>query len=340
MKTLTTIATHIGAKLTDPARADLSITRVAAFSNAGPNAIVFVEQPECLQEALASGAGAVIAPFGVSTTVRPLLLSDQPRLAFARAARFLGQGAKAGKIHSTANIDHQAHLGNDVSVGAHAAIGAARIGDRTIIGAGACIADHVIIGKCCVIHANVVIYCGTTIGDKAIIHAGAILGSEGFGYVRDPATGEYLQFPQQGTLVIEDNVEIGANTTIDRGALEETRIGSGTKLDNLVHVGHNCRIGKNVVIASQTGISGSCVIGDGVIMGGQVGMGDHVTIGNGVILGGGAGILPHKKLHGEGQVFWGTPAKPLKQYLKELATLSRLARTAPEPDTDEPDTME
>jgi UDP-3-O-[3-hydroxymyristoyl] glucosamine N-acyltransferase len=126
--------------------------------------------------------------------------------------------------------------------------------------------------------------------------------------------------------VIEDDVEIGANTTIDRGALEETRIARGTKLDNLIHIGHNVSIGRNVVIAAQTGISGSSAVGDGAILGGQVGMGDHCAVGPGVILGGQAVILPKKKLLGPGILFWGTPAKPVKQHLRELALLSRLRK--------------
>ena len=170
------------------------------------------------------------------------------------------------------------------------------------------------------------VYPGTELGDGVIVHAGAVLGSDGFGYVRDHATGEYMKFPQQGRLVIEDDVEIGANTTIDRGALEETRIGKGTKLDNLVHVGHNVSVGRNVVIAAQTGVSGSSTIGDGAIVGGQVGIADHVEIGPDAILGAQAGIPTGKRIHGPGVVFWGTPARPIKDYLKELATLARLTR--------------
>jgi UDP-3-O-[3-hydroxymyristoyl] glucosamine N-acyltransferase len=143
-----------------------------------------------------------------------------------------------------------------------------------------------------------------------------------------------LQFPQQGTLVIEDDVEIGANTTIDRGALEETRIARGVKLDNLVHIGHNCTVGPNVVIASQTGISGSTSIGAGAVLGGQVGIGDHASVGEGVILGGQAGILPHKKIRGPGILFWGTPAKPLKTYLRELAAVARLSRASKKQDAE------
>ncbi|MFY9741851.1 MAG: UDP-3-O-(3-hydroxymyristoyl)glucosamine N-acyltransferase, partial [Candidatus Sulfotelmatobacter sp.] len=150
--------------------------------------------------------------------------------------------------------------------------------------------------------------------------------SDGFGYVRDAETGRYEKFPQIGRLAIEDDVEIGANTTIDRGALDETRIGRGTKIDNLVHVGHNCRIGENVVIAAQTGISGSAVIENNVVIGGQVGIADHVRLEEGVIVGAQAGIPSNKILRGKGVVFWGTPARPLHQYLKQLALLAKLKK--------------
>ena len=183
-----------------------------------------------------------------------------------------------------------------------------------------------VIGSHCRIDANVTIYPGTTLGDRVVVQAGAVLGSEGFGYVRDSETGRYEQSPQIGRLVIEDDVEIGANSTIDRGALDETRIRRGTKIDNLVHIGHNCQIGENVVIAAQTGLSGSVTIEDNVIIGGQVGIADHVRIEAGAMLGGQSGILPKKVIRGKGVVFWGTPARPVKEYLKELAFLSRSAK--------------
>ena len=173
-----------------------------------------------------------------------------------------------------------------------------------------------------------VLYPGTELGNNVVLHAGVVLGSDGFGYVRDQTTGEYLQFPQQGRLIVEDNVEIGANTTIDRGALEETRIEHGVKIDNLVHLGHNVRIGHDVVIAAQTGVSGSSSIGANAIVGGQVGIGDHAHVGEHVVLGSGSGILTYKKVRGPGVVFWGRPARPLRQYLKELAALARLARSS------------
>jgi UDP-3-O-[3-hydroxymyristoyl] glucosamine N-acyltransferase len=183
-----------------------------------------------------------------------------------------------------------------------------------------------LIGEDCKIYPKVTIYPGTRIGSRVIVHAGAVLGSDGFGYVRDPESGRYEKFPQIGRLEIEDDVEIGANTTIDRGALETTRIGRGTKVDNLVHIGHNCQIGDNVVIAAQAGFSGSIVIENNVVIGGQVGVGEHARIQDGVLLGGQAGVLPKKVLRGKGIAFWGTPAKPLREYLKSLAALAKLGK--------------
>ena len=201
-----------------------------------------------------------------------------------------------------------------------------KIGEGTTIGAACVVADGVEIGAHCRIDANVTICSGTKLGNRVVVQAGAVLGSDGFGYVRDERTGRYELFPQIGRLVIEDDVEIGANSTVDRGALDETRIRRGTKIDNLVHVGHNVQIGQDVVIAAQTGISGSAVIEDNVIIGGQVGLGDHVRIEEGAILGAQSGIPTKKVIRGKGVVFWGTPARPIGEYLKELAFLSRSAR--------------
>jgi UDP-3-O-[3-hydroxymyristoyl] glucosamine N-acyltransferase len=212
-------------------------------------------------------------------------------------------------------------------VEAQAVIGErAQIGQDSHIGAGCAVGTGVTIGSECQIYANVTIYPGTKLGDRVIVHAGAVLGSDGFGYVRDSKTGHYEKFPQVGRLVIEDDVEIGANATIDRGALDETRIRRGAKIDNLVHVGHNCLIGEDVIIAAQTGLSGSIVIENGAVLGGQVGIGEHARIGEGVMLGGQGGVLPNKILRGKGVAFWGTPAQPLRQYLKQLATVARLAK--------------
>jgi len=329
--TLSQLAERLGAEF-DRSQPGLGvdpvITGVSSIPAAQPGRLVFAEEDAALADALASSAAAVLVSSQLArpSGSKPLLRVPQPRLAFARAAVLLRGEPPAPSIHVTAVVAPGVQIAGDVSIGAHASIEeGASIGAGSTIGSGSVIGAGVRIGSHCRIYPRVVIYPGVTLGDRVVIHAGAVLGADGFGYVRDQASGEYTQFPQQGTLIIEDDVEVGANTTIDRGALEETRIARGAKLDNLIHIGHNVRIGRNVVIAAQTGISGSSAVGDGAILGGQVGMGDHAMIGPGVIVGGQGGILPKKKLLGPGIVFWGTPAKPVRQYLKELAVLARLA---------------
>ncbi|HTS34312.1 MAG TPA: UDP-3-O-(3-hydroxymyristoyl)glucosamine N-acyltransferase [Candidatus Solibacter sp.] len=307
------------------------IEHVASLESASANDLVFVEDEKNFAAALSSRAGALIAgEFATKVTSdRPLLISDHPKLAFARAARFLADShdQQVAGVHPTAVVDPSASLSRGVSVGARGVIGAsAKIGENTVIGEGCAIGAGVIVGRDCKIYPNVTIYPGTTLGDRVIVHAGAVLGSDGFGYVRDSKTGQYEKFPQVGKLAIEDDVEIGANTTIDRGALDETRIQRGAKIDNLVHIGHNCQIGEDVVIAAQTGLSGSIVIEKGAVLGGQVGIGEHARIGEGVMLGGQGGVLPNKILRGKGVAFWGTPAQPLREYLKQLATVARLTK--------------
>jgi UDP-3-O-[3-hydroxymyristoyl] glucosamine N-acyltransferase len=197
----------------------------------------------------------------------------------------------------------------------------AQIGDRTSIGPHCVVGANSRIGADCQLHANVTIYDGVTIGNRVVILAGTVIGGDGFGYV--PAGDHFERFPQVGTVEIADDVEIGANCTIDRGALDVTSIGQGTKLDNLVHVAHNCRIGKHVLIAAQTGLAGGVTVGDRVVMGGQVGVGDKANIESGAVLGGGSGVLTSKTVPA-GEPMWGVPARPLREYLKQLAGLSRL----------------
>jgi len=311
----------------------VTVERLSSLKSADAASLVFVDDPKHLNAAMQSVAGAVIAgKFAEDSAQRgqlrkPLLLSQQPRLSFARAARLLRESSAQGRgIHPSAMVAASV-IGGNVDIGARAVIGEeVKIGEGTTIGAACVIADGVEIGNHCRIDANVTIYAGTTIGDRVVVQAGAILGSDGFGYVRDEQTGRYELFPQIGRLVIEDEVEIGANSTVDRGALDETRIRRGTKIDNLVHVGHNVQIGQDVVIAAQTGISGSSVIEDNVIVGGQVGIADHVRIEEGAILGAQSGIPTKKVIRGKGVVFWGTPARPIAEYLRELAFVARSAR--------------
>jgi UDP-3-O-[3-hydroxymyristoyl] glucosamine N-acyltransferase len=290
---------------------------VSSIEAATAVSLVFATDAASLRAAIDSQAAAILTrPELLNVEAHPhdprLLPVADPRYAFAVAAHFLAGDGEPPLRSSAPEIHPTAVLGRDV-----------QLGRRTTIGPHAVLGDAVVLGDNCTIHANVTLYPGTVLGDRVVVQAGAVLGSAGFGYARNPASGEYLLFPQQGTLTLEDDVEIGANTTIDRGALAETRIGRGTKIDNLVHIAHNCIIGRNVIIAAQTGVSGSSIIEDGAILGGQVGLGEHAHVGPGVILGGGAGVLSHKKVRGPGQVFWGRPARPLKQYLRDLARLAR-----------------
>jgi UDP-3-O-[3-hydroxymyristoyl] glucosamine N-acyltransferase len=308
----------------------IEVSRVASLAEAQPGDVVFVQDKQDLADALASRASAVIAgDFSRdASSQKPLLISDNPRLAFCRAGALL-HPSKAYKpgVHPTAVIDSTAKIASTAAIDAHVVIEAgAVIGARAHVGANCSIGQGVVIGDDCDLYPCVVIYQGTTLGRRVIVHAGAVLGSDGFGFVRDETYGRYHKFPQIGELVIGDYVEIGANCTIDRGALDKTVIGAGTKLDNLVHIGHNDIVGANVVIAAQVGVSGSSEIGDGCVIGGQVGIGDHARLEAGTLLGGQAGILPHKVLRGKGILYWGTPAKPVREYLRELALVTRLAR--------------
>ena len=283
---------------------DGEVKRVSSLDEAGPDAVVFASDEKTLAAALATGAGLILARSGTDEQSDRVLVVQDPRLAFAQVyAKWFDRRGRAG-VHQTAQVDQGAVVGLGSEIGPLVYIG-----------------NKVRLGADCVIGPRVVILPGTTLGDRVKVQAGAVLGSDGFGYVRGPEG--YLGFPQIGTLFIEDDVEIGANTTIDRGALGETRIGRGTKIDNLVHIGHNCKIGKDVIMASQVGIAGSTEVCDGAMLGGQAGLGEHVVIGKGVILGGQGGVLPGKTLNGEGEVFWGTPARPIKLYLRDLARLRR-----------------
>jgi UDP-3-O-[3-hydroxymyristoyl] glucosamine N-acyltransferase len=303
---------------------------ISSIALALPGDLVFVENERSLALAIQSEASAILSGefAGSQPCSKSLLVCAHPRLAFARAGKLLCPPAEApAGIHSGAIVHRSARLGPAVSIAAGAIIGEnVEILENTRIGAGCVIGAGVSIGRDCDLHPRVTVYERVRIGDRAIIHAGAVLGSDGFGYVLDESTGRREKFPQVGGLEIGDDVEIGANTTIDRGSLDATRIGRGTKIDNLVHIGHNCKLGENVVIAAQTGLSGSITLENDVILGGQVGVGEHARIEQGVMLGGQGGVLPHKVLRGKGVAFWGTPAKPLREYLRQLAALSRLAR--------------
>jgi len=327
-RALKDVAEFLGASLVGDGH--VTVVGIASVQSAGSSDLVFVENAKHLPEALASKAAAIIAGEFAHTNkgVKPLLIVVQPRLAFARAGSWLqASNQSEGGVHSSALLDPTAMLGKNVSVEERAVIRQnVEIGEGTRVGAGCVLGPGVKIGRDCRLYPNVTIYPMVRLGDRVVIHAGAVLGSDGFGFVRDAQTGRYEKFPQIGRLEIEDDVEIGANSSVDRGALDVTRIRRGTKIDNLVHVGHNVDIGEDVVIAAQTGISGSAVIENGVIIGGQVGIADHVRIEAGAILGAQSGIPSKKVIRGNGIVFWGTPARPIKEYLRELAVLAKLRK--------------
>jgi UDP-3-O-[3-hydroxymyristoyl] glucosamine N-acyltransferase len=335
--TLGELVEMLGGKLAHGSPAEV-VVGVNSSALAGSGDLVFAEDATSATEALKSNAGVVVVRSGNSGAyalfkIKCIVEAEQPRLWFALAAKLLNPLPEPTGVHPSAVVSQHAELGEDVTIGACAVVeDFVQIGAGTRIEAGAVIGRGVRIGEFCRIYPRAVLYSGTTLGNWVTVHAGAVLGADGFGYVRDPATGAYTQFPQQGTLVIEDDVEIGANSTIDRGALKETRIRRGVKIDNLVHIGHNCDIGEDVILVALTGISGSSSVGKGAVIAGQVGIGDHAHIGPGVILGGQAGVLSGKTVTNEGlkpgTVLWGTPARPLKQVLRELAIVSRLAKAS------------
>lgn len=299
------------------------ILRVASFEKASENEITFLEKADNSNQ---TNASCVIVPENFDAKISiPKIKVKNPKLAIAKIAAVLHPPKKRETItHKTAIVSESAKLGKGLFIGAYVTIGEnSEIGDRTQVRAGAKIGDNVKIGANCTIHPNVFIEDNCTIGNNTILHCGAVIGADGFGYVRDGANG-YVKFPQIGTVTIGDDVEIGAHTCVDRGALGETRIGNGTKIDNLVQIAHNVQIGKRVVIASQTGISGSTVIEDDCVIGGQVGFGDHATVKSGAVIGSQAGVLPGKIVR-EG-VWWGTPVQPLDEYKRQNAHVKGLAR--------------
>ena len=302
-----------------------SILGFATLAEAGAFHAAFVNSKKAVKEAAGSQAGCLIVGLDYDNAAgRTVIRAKDPRREMARLIRLVQThaGHKAG-IHATAVIDHGAEVDASAWIGPHVTVGAgAVIGALTVVGAGARIGARVKIGAGSMIHANATIYDEVEMGARAVVHSGAVIGADGFGFVYHK--GAYEKFPQVGKVVIGDDFEIGANSTVDRAALGVTRIGNGVKFDNMVHIAHNCTIGNHVVIAAQTGIAGGCTIEDYAVIGGQVGMGEAVTVKSGAIIGSGAGILNSKVVKGGGEVHWGTPARPLKEYLETLASLSKV----------------
>jgi UDP-3-O-[3-hydroxymyristoyl] glucosamine N-acyltransferase len=302
------------------------ITGAAVLEEAGPAHLAFVMSGKFFAGGELSAAGCLIAPPEFPALGdRPVLESAQPRADFARALGVLyPEPALIPGIHPSAVVHPSAMLDGSAEIAPYVRIGAgARIGPRTRIADGCSIGEETVIGSDCRLYPQVIIYSRVTVGARTIIHSGSVLGADGFGF--EMAGGAWRKVPQVGTVIVGDDVEIGANCCIDRATLGATVIGGGTRLDNMVHIAHNCRIGRHVVIAAQTGLAGGVTIGDYAVMGGQVGVGDKARIESRAIVGSGAGILTSKIVRA-GEPVWGTPARPLRQYLSQLATLSRIAK--------------
>jgi UDP-3-O-[3-hydroxymyristoyl] glucosamine N-acyltransferase len=325
------IAVLVGAEPQAGAQLDRRITNIAPLDRAGPTDLVFIDSAKLLDALATTRAGTCLTqqrfadrvPAGVT-----VLVAAQPYRAFVTAARALfpqalrpSSLATSAGVDAAATVDATARLEQSVSIDMGARIGPrAEIGSGTLIGANAVIGPEVRIGRNCAIGAGATVF-HALIGDRVIVHPGVRIGQDGFGYV--PGKGGHLKVPQVGRVIVQDDVEIGAGTTIDRGASRDTVIGEGTKIDNLVQIGHNVSIGRHCLIAGQAGISGSCTLGDYVMLGGQVGLADHLTIGEGAQLAAASGVMHDVP---PGEQWMGTPAKPVRSFMREFIMLGRLTR--------------
>lgn len=286
----------------------LPIRGVSSAAGGRADTITFAEDGRTLAAAFASAVGAVLVGRDADVPEgRAAVRVDRPRLAFVRVAAALHPEKRPDPpIHPTAVVEAGATVGRGTVIGPYCHVG-----------------EGVAIGEDCRLFAHVVLYPGVTLGNRVRVHAGAVLGADGFGYVDTPEGKE--KFPQLGTLVVEDDVEIGANATIDRGALDATVIRAGTKIDNLVQIAHNVEIGRLCALSAQTGIAGTSKLGDRVTCGGQVGIGDHVKIGDGAVIAGQTGVPSGKDLPGAA-VYWGAAARPIGEVKRQLAAVSRIER--------------
>jgi UDP-3-O-[3-hydroxymyristoyl] glucosamine N-acyltransferase len=313
------LASLAGAELADPGAAERRVSRVAVLAQAGPDSITFLSDRRHAPDLARSRPAACFVPRGLEELVPAdcaAVTAANPQAAYALAAQRLHRprAAGVGALAADARVEEGVTLGPGVVVGPAAQIGrGTRIGANTVIGPG------VAIGRDCEIGANVSIGFAL-VGDRVKILAGARIGEPGFGATAGPKG--LIDIPQLGRVILQDGVSVGANSTIDRGAYDDTVIGENTKIDNLVQIAHNVRVGRNCVMAAHTGISGSVLIGDGAQFGGRAGVADHVTIGAGARVGAAAGVM---KDIPDGETWGGMPARPIRHWLKETAWLARMA---------------
>ncbi len=321
--TLGEVARAIGAQL--DGEAERVVAGMAPLAQAGPDQLCFAESAEVGDTVQASSAGGVIV--GEDFPALPghnLLRLARPRVGFIQALELFAPNRRQPGVHPSAVVADGVAVGDDVGIGPNAVIEAnARIGNGTQIRAGAFIGRDVQIGEDCDIGPNSALMDGTRIGARCILHAGVVLGADGYGY--QWLGDHHHKIPQIGIVVLGDDIEIGANSCVDRATLGETRIGSGSKFDNLVHVAHNNVVGEHVLLTAQVGIAGSSRLGNGVVMGGQSGISDHVNVGDGVQIGGQSGVFDDLA---DGEKAWGTPAHGMTRVMREHVLIGKLPETA------------
>jgi UDP-3-O-[3-hydroxymyristoyl] glucosamine N-acyltransferase len=322
--TLSALAARVGG--TARGSGEIALARIAAIDDAGPDALTFATSASYLQAALKSRAGAILVDAGLADQAgdaKPIIAVPDVRVALMQLLRAFARPRKRGPYRDpSAAVDPTAAIGENVYVGAHAVIGArSRVGDGTVLEAGSYVGDDAVIGSGTLLCAQARVLDGCVLGDRVVLQPGATIGSEGFGYVF--AEGSFERIPQVGNVVLEDDVEIGANTCVDRAQTGSTRIGAGTKIDNLVQVGHNCTIGKNTVVAAQAGFAGSTDVGDYVQIGGQSGTRGHLRIGSRVKIAGQSGVWGDVP---DDAFISGNPARPHKDELRREVMVRNLPK--------------
>jgi len=318
-RTLGELAIFLGGELHGPA--DLVIEGIAPIDQATDREITFIAQKRFTRLVDQSRAAAFIVSREYAELPRPLIIVDHPYLAYARvAALFAPPLRRWPGVSDLAYLGEGVKLGHEVSIAPLAFIGAgAELGDRVTIMPGCVLGEEVKISAGTLVYPNVTIRERCTVGARCIIHSGTVIGSDGFGFV--PSEAGHVKIPQLGTVVIADDVEIGANCTIDRGALGATRVGRGVKMDNLVHLAHNVTVGDYSLLVAQVGISGSTKLGKGVVLAGQVGVAGHLEVGDGVQVGAQSGV--HHSIPA-GQIVSGSPTRPQREWLQQMGHIPKL----------------
>jgi len=320
---LLTVA-ELARKLQRPYEGDgkVKITGWASLEQARPGDLVFLSKAKFRDRLEKTQASAALLPPGEKFGQRPVIRSPEPYHDFVRVVQMFYRPYRPRPgIHARAQVAETAQLGSDVTIGAYAVIGEdVRIGDGSVIFPHVSIFPGTRLGKKCILHSHAAIRENCLIGNRVIIHNGAVIGSDGFGYIKD-SSGRHLKVPQTGRVIIHDDVEVGANSTVDRAALDDTVIGKGTKIDNLVQIAHNVIIGENCILMSQAGVAGSSRLGNNVIVSGQVGIADHLTIEDNVILAAKTGVTNDIP---SGTIAAGYPHLEIRTWRKAWASIPRL----------------